>query len=104
MSRHKKRQFHCNHCGSPCTIYRKGKGHRVLVCPHCGVIATNPTLAGSILKGVVSAVPVVGGAASSIIGDIQAKHDAKKTPEVHTHRGLSNFERALMLELAERGH
>jgi len=38
----RKRQFHCEACGQPCEIYRKGKKHRVLVCPACGVIATNP--------------------------------------------------------------
>ncbi len=38
----KKRQFHCERCGNPCEIYKKGKKHRVLVCPECGVIATNP--------------------------------------------------------------
>jgi hypothetical protein len=38
----KKHTFHCGDCGSPCSIYKKGKGHRILVCPKCGVIATNP--------------------------------------------------------------
>ncbi len=38
----RKHQFHCETCGSPCEIYKKGKKHRVLVCPKCGVIATNP--------------------------------------------------------------
>lgn len=38
----KKHQFHCQSCGSPCEIYKKGKGHRVLICPNCGVLATNP--------------------------------------------------------------
>lgn len=37
-----KRTFHCERCGNPCTIYKKGKNHRVLVCPQHGVIATNP--------------------------------------------------------------
>jgi ribosomal protein S27E len=72
-----KHQFHCNHCGNPCTIYKKGKGHRVLVCPHCGILATNPTLAGTLLKGAVSSIPVVGGIASSIVGAVQ---DSKTSP------------------------
>lgn len=38
----RKHQFHCNSCNSPCEIYKKGKGHRVLVCPNCGILATNP--------------------------------------------------------------
>ena len=60
----KKRQFHCEKCGNPCTIYKKGKKHRVLVCPECGVIATNPLpliaaaapLALKAVKGVGAAV------------------------------------------------
>jgi len=40
----KKRQFHCQQCGHACDIYKKGKNHRVLVCPSCGVLATNPTV------------------------------------------------------------
>jgi len=40
----KKKQFHYQQCGTPCDIYKKGKNHRVLVCPSCGVLATNPTV------------------------------------------------------------
>lgn len=38
----RKHQFHCTRCGSGCEIYKKGKGHRVLICPKCGILATNP--------------------------------------------------------------
>ena len=108
MSRHKAHAFHCNHCASPCTIYKKGRGHRVLVCPNCGVIATNPTLAGSIFKGVVGAVPIVGGVASGVIGGIQEhkaqKSSAKRSAQpIEVHHGKTSFEKALMLELMERG-
>jgi len=54
----KKRQFHCQTCGNPCETYRKGRKHKVLICPHCGVIATNPlplallAAAPSIIEGV----------------------------------------------------
>lgn len=46
----KKKVWHCTHCHCPCEIFKKGKGHRVLVCPHCGIIATNPLplLAGAV--------------------------------------------------------
>ena len=91
-------------CGSACTIYKEGRKHRVLVCPHCGVLATNPTLAGSIFKGVVGSIPVVGGVASEVIGNIQGRKAQKEKPSMaHTdaHR-RSNFEKALMMELAER--
>lgn len=59
----KKRQFHCEKCGSPCEIYKKGKKHRVLVCPKCGVIATNPLplMAGALaLKGVKAGASMLG--------------------------------------------
>jgi len=46
----KRRQFHCQHCTAPCEIYRKGKAHRVLVCPNCGVLATNPTVVGKVAR------------------------------------------------------
>ena len=60
----RKRQFHCEKCGSPCEIYRKGKKHRVLICPECGVLATNPLpllgLAASLIpKAVKGAVGFV---------------------------------------------
>ena len=42
MAKKRKHQFHCERCGSGCEIYKKGKGHRVLVCPRCGILATNP--------------------------------------------------------------
>lgn len=38
----KKHVFHCSECGSACEIYKKGKNHRVLICPKCGILATNP--------------------------------------------------------------
>jgi len=60
MVKRKKHQIHCV-CGLPVEVYKKGKGHRVFICPNCGIIATNPLplLAGlasaalpSILEGV----------------------------------------------------
>jgi len=43
----KKHPFMCEKCGSECTIYRRGKAHRVFVCSgRCGVLATN----GRVLK------------------------------------------------------
>jgi hypothetical protein len=45
----KSHKFHCERCDSECNIYKKGRNHRVLVCPKCGVLATNGAL-GKILK------------------------------------------------------
>ena len=102
----RKHNFHCQQCGSQCTIYKKGKGHRVLVCPIHGVIATNPTLAGRLLRGAASAIPVVGGVASEIISGIQENKAVKKGTTAHIptehiqHR--TAFDKAVMLELLER--
>lgn len=37
----KKRVWYCGTCYSPCQTYKKGK-HRVIICPKCEVIASNP--------------------------------------------------------------
>lgn len=61
---HKKdHHFYCEKCRSQCMIYRKGKHHRVLVCPHCGVLATNGILS-TLAKGALKAIPGVGTAIS----------------------------------------
>lgn len=64
-----KHQFHCQSCAAPCDIYKKGKGHRVLVCPNCGVLATNPNVFKKIARGALRSVPVVGDIAAEFIGD-----------------------------------
>jgi DNA-directed RNA polymerase subunit RPC12/RpoP len=38
----KKKGWKCNRCGQSVNIYRKGKKHRIMHCPVCGVIAINP--------------------------------------------------------------
>lgn len=74
--RKQKHQFHCEKCNSGCTIYRKGKKHRVLVCPRCGVLATNPFSAGGALTGAAtgatlgSVVPGIGTAAGAAAGGL----------------------------------
>lgn len=104
----KKHNFHCQHCGSECQIYKKGRGHRVLVCPHCGVIATNPTLAGSLLKFGAGFIPGVGPIASGLIGAVQDAKASKQaqqpaqTQTTHTTGNhLTSFEKALLLERLE---
>lgn len=55
MAKSKKKLFHCEKCGNACEIYKKGKKHRVLVCPQCGVLATNPLplMAAAALPGLI---------------------------------------------------
>ena len=65
--RKRKHVFYCNECGMPCMMYKKGKSHRVLVCPKCGVLATNGI--GTILGGAVgSIIPGAGTALGATIG------------------------------------
>jgi len=72
----RKRQFHCERCGAACEIYKKGKKHRVLVCPTCGVLATNPisgrargALSGAATGATIgSVVPGLGTGAGAAIG------------------------------------
>jgi len=87
MKRSKKRQFHCQRCTLPCEIYKKGRNHRVLVCPQCGVLATNPFSFGGALGGaatgaaVGSAIPLVGTAAGGIIGGAIGGLSRSKKPK-----------------------
>lgn len=69
--RMKKRHFHCEKCGSEIAIYRKGKKHRVMVCPGCGILASNP-IPQSIKKGAyyVNKAANIGLGALPVIGSI----------------------------------
>ena len=61
----KRRKFHCHICEAPCEVYRKGKTHRILICPNHGILASNPLplmavgLAGKALKGIGRATGIV---------------------------------------------
>lgn len=71
-----KHEFHCAKCNSACRIYRKGKKHRVFVCPLCGVLATNPFSAGGALGGAAtgatlgSVVPGIGTGVGAVAGGL----------------------------------
>jgi hypothetical protein len=75
-----KHQFHCERCGSPCDIYKKGKNHRVLVCRKCGVIATNP------LPLLAAAAPY---AISAVSGMLGKKKDTAKTSGMTTTKTIN---------------
>lgn len=90
-----KRQFHCEKCNSPCTIYKKGKKHRVLVCPRCGVLATNPFSAGGALGGAAtgatigSVVPGVGTAIGAGVGGlIGGFYGGEEKPKTRSDGGV----------------
>jgi len=101
----KKRQFHCGHCGSPCEIYKKGRRHRVLVCPHCGVIATNPISLRGVLGSVAGSIPLIGGVAQYAIENIGGRKtdSIKSTPSATPSISrLSTFQKAIALEALEK--
>ena len=58
-----KNTFFCDRCDSPCMIYRKGSSHRVLICPKCGVLATNG-------KGKLLGKTIVKRGAKALLGEI----------------------------------
>lgn len=76
-------------------IYKKGKAHRVLVCPIHGVLATNPFSASGALQGgaagaaLGSVVPGVGTAIGAGIGSaiggfsLGDSTDKKTSPQSH---------------------
>lgn len=75
----KKHVFYCEKCDNPCLIYKKGKQHRVLVCPMCGILATNGKGTGKALikrgaKAVLGEIP----GASFIMEGVGAVGDVKR--------------------------
>lgn len=106
----KKPSFHCQACGNPCTIYKKGKGHRVLVCPKCGVLATNPTAISRKLGNIIAGLDetYLGGAGGEIIPGLGRAEAARagqagpSTPPSPVRGRLSQFDRAIALEALER--
>jgi hypothetical protein len=85
----KKHSFHCQTCGEECTIYKKGKGHRVLVCPKCGVLATNPIKLGGIVGKafkVAKFVPALSTAAN-ILEESGIVSTAKQSPAPRVANG-----------------
>jgi len=111
----KKRQFHCEKCGSACDIYKKGKAHRVLVCPQCGVLATNPISrrkVGGALTGAAtgatlgSVVPIIGtgigAAGGAIIGAIASGDEDQSTTSPQSARICKSPRRSLTPFYIER--
>lgn len=92
MAKARKHQFHCEKCGAPCEIYRKGKKHRVLVCPSCGVLATNPlsfkTIAKRAARAVAGEIP---GASLVMEGAGLVSDTTQKEPTATTSRPRNVF-------------
>lgn len=98
----RRRQFHCERCGAACEIYKKGKKHRVLVCPTCGVLATNPisgrargalsgaatgATIGSVVPGLgTGAGAAIGGAIGALTGGGEEAATATTSPQCGTAR------------------
>lgn len=96
MARHKvkKHQFHCEKCSSPCEIYKKGKAHRVLVCPNCGVIATNP------LPLLAMAAPFAIKAAKKLLTKSTPEGEVKASHEQSVHSPFVSSPSAYYIEKA----
>jgi len=79
--------FFCERCKAGCLIYKKGKGHRVLVCPNCGVLATNGllSLAGGAIGSVLA--PGAGTVVGSTLGTVaEGLFQGKSSPEGARYR------------------
>lgn len=104
----KKHPFLCEICNSECMIYKKGKSHRVLVCPRCGVLATNGKLGKIAKRGLKAVVGEIPGASLvmeglGLVGDLSKKDKPKqeataKTPIVRDERGKYNYKEFLFKE------
>lgn len=111
MARHKRHTFHCQKCNSELEIFKRGKSHRVMVCPNCGIIATNPTVLGKVLKragrGVLGEIPgaslLMEGA--GLAGDLtRSKTTSTESPRRRLDTGLpSKSERIINKELYGEG-
>lgn len=112
----KKHQFHCAKCNSALEIYKKGKKHRVLVCPICGILATNPFSATGAASGALlgaelgTIVPGVGNVAGAVIGGAIGGFSGKKKEKdvkldaVQTHHAHSNSLDKVKLALGGKKH
>ncbi len=89
----KKHPFMCENCGSECMIYKKGKSHRVFVCPKCGVLATNGKgLLKKIGKGAIRGVPFVGDVLAEVLTKDQ-KPTPSQSPTFKTQRRDNSLEK-----------
>ncbi len=90
----KKHPFHCENCEAECIIYKKGKNHRVLVCPNCGVLATNGKgTAGKIIKkigkGALRSIPFVGDIGAELLTKETSPSPASKSPTIRRNNTQS---------------
>ena len=90
-----KNTFYCDNCDSPCMIYRKGSRHRVLVCPKCGVLATNGKAGKTLLKRGAKAVLGEIPGASFIMEGVGAVSDIKKGMKTSKSPPLSEKQRII---------
>lgn len=80
MAKKKKRHLNCALCGAEANFYKKGKGHRVLVCNNGHLLATNPIPLLAALAPAIKTAVVSGGAAlvGSKIGQAFSKATDKE--------------------------
>ena len=88
MMKAKKHVFRCERCGAECMIYKKGKNHRVLVCPTCGVLATNGLLKK--IGGFLGSVPHPGIQITKAAGSLLSGEEERPASPQPTHRHRSS--------------
>ena len=101
MAKRKTHVFHCSHCDNACMIYKKGKAHRVLVCPKCGVLATNPFSLTGALKGVGKTIPVASQVIGAIEGGFSNTPTISKTPHLSINPRRNIYKDYIDLEIAK---
>lgn len=100
-----KHTFFCELCKSPCLIYKKGRSHRVLVCPHHGVLATNGLITGG-LEGAAtgaaigSVIPGIGTGIGAAVGGALGAYSGYEPEE--GARKHAPFDKKAFLEAAYR--
>lgn len=86
----KRKKFHCMNCNAELEIYKKGKGHRLLVCPNCGIVANNPGLLKKVARGFAKSVPVLG-TAINVIDELKTDKAEKKDGKEILIKSPTNF-------------
>jgi len=88
----KKHPFHCGVCNEEVMIYRKGKGHRVMICHNCDRIVAVNGILKPVLKRTGKAILGEIPGASAVMEGIGLVKDIKRQKAKKTQSGFSRME------------